>query len=124
MEWTLKEGTVTERSGHLMISTRERSNLGKVLGLAKRKKKKRRELGAAWEEGGVVKREGSPALACPLSPARTLPGSPGVAATRAAQPRIAFLPGRAARPAAPAPEIGPGGSGGEGGRGRPSSPGR
>lgn len=54
-------------------------------------------MGAAWEEGGVVRREGSPALACPLSPARTLPGSPGVAATREAQPRIAFLPGRAAR---------------------------
>lgn len=110
---------MTEGSGHLVFTTRECSNLGKVLGLAK----KIREGGGgeAWEEGGVVAREGSPALTCPLSPARTLPGSPGVAATRAALPRIAFLPGRAARPAAPAPEIGPGGSGGEGGRGRPSS---
>jgi hypothetical protein len=33
----------------------------------------------AWEEGGVEGREGNPALACPLSWARTLPGSPGVA---------------------------------------------
>lgn len=111
---------VTEGSGYLMLTTRESSNLGKVLGLAK--KKEGRELDAAWEKGGVVRREGSPALACPLSPARTLPGSPGVAATREAQPRIAFLPGRAAWPAAPAPEIGPGWSGGEGRRGRPGSP--
>lgn len=78
--------------------------LRKDQGLAK----KGRELGAVWEEGGVPGREGSPAPACPLSRARTLPGSPGVAAAQAARPRIASLPGRAAPawPAAPGPEIG------------------
>lgn len=50
--------------------------LGKDQGPAK----KGRERGAAWEEGGVLGREGSPAPTCPLSRARTLPGSPGVAA--------------------------------------------
>lgn len=41
-------------------------------------------------------REGSPALACPLSWTRTLPGSPGATAAPLARPRIASLPGRAA----------------------------
>lgn len=37
---------VTEGSGHLMLTTREGSNLGKVLGLAKKKR------GGSWARPG------------------------------------------------------------------------
>lgn len=93
--------------------------LGKNLGLAK----EGRELGTAREEGGALGREGSPALACPLSPPRTLPGSLGAAAAAAGRPRIASLPGRAApaRSASARNRARPRGPRAAGARGRPSS---
>lgn len=111
---------MSELSAH-SVSDLARENvpgLGKNLGLAK----EGRELGRAREEGGALGREGSPALACPLSPPRTLPGSLGAAAAAAGRPRIASLPGRAApaRSASARNRARPRGPRAAGARGRPS----
>lgn len=91
---------------------------GKDLGLAKKG-----DGSWAWNGTKVGRwgEEGSPAPACPLSQARTLPGSPGAAAALAARPRIACLPGRAARAsgASARNRARPGGPRAAGVRGRP-----
>jgi len=86
---------------------------------------KKREGSWAWTGRKVGRwgEEGSPAPACPLSQARTLPGSLGAAAALAARPRIACLPGRAARAsgASARNRARPGGPRAAGARGRPAS---
>lgn len=108
-------------SGHCPQSgTRECSRLREGPGSGKKKG----ERSWAWTGRKVGRwgEEGSPAPACPLSQARTLPGSPGAAAALAAQPRIACLPGRVARAsgASARNRARPGGPRAAGERGRPA----
>ena len=96
-------GTVATGSGHCVSK-------GKDPGLAREGEGAGRGLRGRWGAG----EGGSPAPACPPAAAHPA-GKRWGRSCSAARPRIASLPGRAARAAAPAPEIGLGQEAGDGG---------